>query len=92
MSDCIEYGAPPKAKRLLLVIDGLLKRNRLTHATFTSQKPTEVFCKCNCQLVERHSIIGKAIEYGSIKVPKFIFKTFLKTLENGYTIYIFESE
>ncbi|MGZ5012032.1 MAG: class I SAM-dependent methyltransferase [Methylobacter sp.] len=58
---------------------------------FTSQKPTEVFCKCDYQLVEKHSIIGKAFEYGSIKVPKFIFKIFLKTLENGYTICIFES-
>ncbi len=59
---------------------------------FTSQKPTEVFCNCNYQLVEKHSIIGKAIEYGSIKVPRLIFKIFLKTLENGYAIYIFAAD
>lgn len=33
---------------------------------FTSQKPTEVFFDSKYQLVEKHSIIGKAIEYGSI--------------------------
>lgn len=58
---------------------------------FTLQKPSEVFCNYKYSIVEKHSVIGKAIEYGSIKVPKFIFKTFLNTLEHGYSIYIFES-
>jgi methyltransferase (TIGR00027 family) len=58
---------------------------------FTSQKPTEVFCNANYRIAEKHSVIGKAIEFGSIKVPMLIFKTFLKTLERGYSIYIFEA-
>jgi methyltransferase (TIGR00027 family) len=58
---------------------------------FTPQKPSEVFCNSNYHLVEKHSIIGKAIEFGLIKVPLFIFKTFLKTLEQGYSICIFAS-
>ena len=59
---------------------------------FTPQKPTEAFSNSNYQLIEKHSIIGKAIEFGLIKVPLFIFKTFLKTLEHGYLICIFASD
>lgn len=58
---------------------------------FTPKKPSELFLNANYQLAEKYSIIGKAIEYGSIKLPKFIFKTLMGTLENGYSIYVFES-
>ena len=58
---------------------------------FTTQNPSEIFCNANYRLIERHSIIGKAIECGSIKVPSLIFKTFMKTLRHGYGIYVFES-
>jgi len=58
---------------------------------FTLANPSAVFCNANYQLIEKHSIIGKAVECGSIKVPRFIFKTFLKTLEHGYSIYVFKS-
>jgi methyltransferase (TIGR00027 family) len=58
---------------------------------FTSSKPSSIFCNSNYSLLETYSIVGKAIEYGSIKVPGFIFKTFLKTLEHGYSIYVFKS-
>lgn len=37
------------------------------------------------------AILSKAIEYGSVKVPVFIFKLFLKTLQHGYAIYTFEA-
>lgn len=58
---------------------------------FTSQRPVEVFCNSNYQLVEKQSIVGKAIEYGSINVPILIFKYFLKTLRDGYSIYVFKA-
>ncbi len=58
---------------------------------FTTKQPSEVFRSSNYQFSEKHSIIGKAIEYGSIKVPALIFKTFMKTLQHGYAIYVFES-
>lgn len=59
---------------------------------FIPKKPSRLFLNNNYQLQEKYSIIGKAIEYGSIKLPKVIFKTLLWTLEHGYSIYIFESK
>jgi len=58
---------------------------------FKPRNPSELFLNCEYQLLEKYSIIGKAIEYGSIKLPKLIFKALLGTLENGFSLYIFES-
>ena len=58
---------------------------------FFSRKPSKLFLKSSYQLLEKYSIIGKAIEHGTLKLPKFIFKTLLGTLEKGYAIYVFES-
>lgn len=55
---------------------------------FTPPKPEEMFCTANYQIIEKHSIIGKAVEFGTIRIPKFLFKTFFKTLATGYSIYI----
>lgn len=57
---------------------------------FTSAKPMTVFSDANYQLLKKQSILGKAIEYGSVKVPWFIFKIFMKTLQHGYAIYTFK--
>ncbi len=57
---------------------------------FNSAQPAAVFLESNYQLLAKQSILGKAIEYGSVKVPFFIFKTFMKTLQHGYAIYIFK--
>jgi len=62
------------------------------HFKFTPSQPTAVFLNANYQLLEKQSIIGKAVEYGSVKVPWFIFKIFLKTLQHGYAIYTFEAD
>lgn len=58
---------------------------------FTPKKPSELFLNANYQLLEKYSIIAKAIEYGSIKLPKIILKALFGTLEHGFSICIFES-
>ena len=58
---------------------------------FTSKNPSSTFLSSNYSLIEEHSIVGKAIEYGSISVPNFIFNIFLKTLKQGYSIFVFRS-
>ena len=58
---------------------------------FTLQSPSKTFCGLGYNLSATYSIVGKAIEYGAIKIPHFIFKTFLKTLGRGYSIYVFRT-
>lgn len=58
---------------------------------FTIRNPSNIFYGSGYRLAEKHSIIGKTIELGVINIPVFIFKFFLKTLKNGYAIYVFES-
>jgi methyltransferase (TIGR00027 family) len=56
---------------------------------YTPKKPSKLFIEAGYQLAEKHSIISKAIEFGSLKQSKILLKTLLNTLENGFSIYIF---
>ncbi|MDH3637390.1 MAG: class I SAM-dependent methyltransferase [Gammaproteobacteria bacterium] len=60
-------------------------------ATFrlTSDRPERVFLESGYRLREKATIVGRAIEFGSMRIPKLIFKLFLRTLADGYAIHVF---
>lgn len=58
---------------------------------FTLPNPAELFCRCGYQVTQKHSIVAKAVEYGSVKAPMLLLKLFMKTLVHGYSIFVFES-
>ncbi|MBL8471870.1 MAG: class I SAM-dependent methyltransferase [Rhodocyclaceae bacterium] len=39
----------------------------------------------------RHSISGRAVEHGSVPLPRWLFNSLLKSLRDGYQLYVFES-
>jgi methyltransferase (TIGR00027 family) len=52
-------------------------------------KPDELFEQNGYRRLACFSIVEKAAEYQSKKIPKFIARTFLRTLTSGYAIYVF---
>jgi methyltransferase (TIGR00027 family) len=58
---------------------------------FTVDNPEEVFKENGYRRIGWFSIIERAMDFGSAKIPKIILKTLLRTLANGYAIYVFES-
>jgi methyltransferase (TIGR00027 family) len=62
-----------------------------TSFKFTIDNPEEVFLENGYSRTSRVSIVESAVGYGSIKMPRFLLKTLLRTLANGYAIYVFET-
>ncbi len=56
----------------------------------TSEQPDEVFLEKGYSALEIISIIGKASEFGNIRIPLFLLKSFFRSLYSGYSIYLFE--
>ena len=56
-----------------------------------TDNPDEIFINNGYRSVARVSIVGQAIEWGSIGIPKILFRLFLHTLAQGYSIYVLES-
>jgi len=56
----------------------------------TMDNPDDIFINNGYRLVENFSIVGRAIELGSIRIPKILFHVFLRTLSKGYSVYVFE--
>lgn len=59
---------------------------------FTADNPEEIFVKSGYQRVDRISIVVKSTEFERRKIPKILFRTLLRTLANGYAIYVFEAK
>jgi methyltransferase (TIGR00027 family) len=57
---------------------------------FTHDNPEKVFLENGYRRTQRMSIVESAVAMGSVKIPRFLLKTFLRTLANGYQIYVFE--
>ncbi|MCB1886571.1 MAG: hypothetical protein KDH20_03090 [Rhodocyclaceae bacterium] len=38
----------------------------------------------------RTSIAGRAVEHGSVRIPKWVLNTFLRSLRDGYQVHVFE--
>ncbi|MGC2235882.1 MAG: class I SAM-dependent methyltransferase [Pyrinomonadaceae bacterium] len=56
---------------------------------FAADQPEKIFLENGYHLAEKISIIERAIDYGSIKMPKILLKTMFRTLAEGYAIYVF---
>ena len=52
--------------------------------------PDEIFIRNGYRIVEKVSIVGRAIEWGSVRIPDILFHLFLHTLSKGYSVYVFE--
>ena len=63
-------------------------------ATFkvTADNPDELFVQNGYRRIGWFSIVEKAAEYQSRRIPKIIARTFLRTLTSGYAIYVFASK
>ena len=62
-----------------------------TSFKFTASNPEAVFLENGYRCTERISIIEKAVDYELIQIPKIALKTSLRTLADGYAIYVFET-
>lgn len=58
---------------------------------FTADEPENIFLKSGYRRTQWISIIERASELELIKIPKLVLKTVLRTLANGYAIYVFET-
>jgi len=59
---------------------------------FTAKRPHDIFAISRYRLVNRVSVISKAVEYGLIKLPKPFPYLFMRTLRNGFTVNVFRQE
>lgn len=62
-------------------------------ATFklANDHPAELFVQNGYRRLACFSIVEKAAEYQSKRIPKLIAQTFLRTLTSGYAVYVFAS-
>lgn len=58
---------------------------------FTVDNPEEVFLRNGYSRIGRISIVETSVRLESIKIPKILLKTLLRTLASGYAIYLFEA-
>src|SRR5258705_32691 len=56
---------------------------------FTIDNPEEVVLENGYSRIGRISIVETSVRLESIKIPKILLKTFLRTLAGGYAIYLF---
>ena len=59
---------------------------------FTAAEPETIFLANGYRRTQWISIIERASELELIKIPKLVLKTVLRTLADGYAIYIFETK
>ncbi|MBF0557907.1 MAG: class I SAM-dependent methyltransferase [Nitrospirae bacterium] len=59
---------------------------------YAVDSPPEIFLDNGYILKDTESVVGKAVEYGSMHIPEPVLRVFLRTLANGYNIYLFESK
>lgn len=57
---------------------------------FTVDAPEQIFLANGYTCTAKISIVGGALRYGSLKIPKLLLKTLLRTLVKGYSIYVFD--
>jgi methyltransferase (TIGR00027 family) len=54
--------------------------------------PHTIFIDSGYRLAEKISIVLRAIELRSIRIPTSLFRLFFRTLSNGYSVHVFEYE
>lgn len=57
---------------------------------FTVNDPEKIFLKNGYHRTAKISIVGSAVRYGSLKIPKILLKTLFRTLARGYSIYVLD--
>ena len=58
---------------------------------FTADNPEALFLQSGYRRSGWFSMVEKAFEFGSKKIPKIVLRTFLPKLIKGYAIYVFEA-
>lgn len=57
---------------------------------YTPPHPEELFQQNGYRLDQRVSIMGKCVDIGAIKVPKFLIRLMMPAALSGYTMHVFE--
>ncbi len=58
---------------------------------FTADDPEKLFTENNYRRLKKISIVEKAVDFGSLNIPKIAFQTSLQTLAEGNAVYVFEA-
>jgi len=58
----------------------------------TVERPDEIFVRNGYRIVEKISVVGRAIAWKTISIPAILLRLFLRTLADGYSIYVFEPD
>lgn len=68
----------------------LFNRFQQFGATFHAAKrhPVEVFLAEGFRVLEQQSIVGRAIEAGTFRMPRWIFRYMFRTLREGYSVWV----
>lgn len=53
--------------------------------------PERLFEDGGYRISHRQSIVATGVDDGGIRIPRFLLNTFLKSLRDGYTVFVFES-
>ena len=59
---------------------------------FNPDKPDRIFLENGYRLLDKTSIMGKAVELKLIRIPGILLKTVLRTLANGNAVYVFQAQ
>jgi methyltransferase (TIGR00027 family) len=55
-------------------------------------EPLDLIRAAGFRLTHRQSVVGRAVELGLVRIPRWLLATMLRTLRDGYTIATFESD
>jgi methyltransferase (TIGR00027 family) len=59
-----------------------------TSFAFTVDDPEAIFRENGYRRLHKISVVGKAVEYKLVNIPRIIVRLFLRTLKDGYGIYV----
>lgn len=62
-----------------------------TSFMFIADNPEEIFLENGYRRTGKVSIVESAVGFRSLKIPRIVLKTLLRTLTSGYAIYVFEA-
>lgn len=71
----------------------LFKHFQQFGATFHAAKrhPVEAFLDEGFRILEQQSIVGRAIEAGTFRMPRWIFRYMFHTLREGYSVWVLDA-
>ncbi|MGH7511642.1 MAG: hypothetical protein ACREOQ_01845 [Gemmatimonadales bacterium] len=72
-------------------IGRLLKDLGAPYGRLGGDEEVDLIQAAGFRLTRRQSVVGRAAELGSLRIPRWLLSTLLRNLWDGYTIGVFES-